>query len=76
MVVSLETQPSLKPGIPELLFEKTYRFNRWGRQYDIHPDGDSFLMIKEGDEESDPAQINIVLNWFEELKEKFRDEKQ
>ena len=35
--------------------------------YDIHPDGDRFLMLK--GEESVRNQINIVLNWFEVLKE-------
>jgi hypothetical protein len=33
--------------------------------YDISPDGQRFLMIKREREE---AQINVVLNWFEELK--------
>jgi len=33
--------------------------------YDISPDGQRFLMIKR---EQAPAQINIILNWFEELK--------
>ncbi len=36
--------------------------------YDISPDGARFLMMKEGDIEQEQAQINIVLNWFEELK--------
>ncbi len=37
--------------------------------YDISPDGQRFLMIKEADEEEgQPDQINVVLNWFEELK--------
>ncbi len=37
--------------------------------YDISPDGQRFLMIKEADEEEgQQAQINVVLNWFEELK--------
>ena len=35
--------------------------------YDITADGQRFLMIK-GSEQQAPNQINIVLNWFEELK--------
>ena len=35
--------------------------------YDVSSDGQSFVMIK-GEQESAPAQLNIVLNWFEELK--------
>jgi hypothetical protein len=46
MVVSVETKPSLKSGIPELLFEKSYLFDSINTQYDIHPDGKRFLMIK------------------------------
>ena len=40
----------------------------WGRNYDISPQGDFFILIEE--EETQPAaQINVVLNWFEELKQ-------
>jgi len=34
--------------------------------YDISPDGQHFLMIEEVPAKQ--AQINVVLNWFEELK--------
>jgi serine/threonine protein kinase/Tol biopolymer transport system component len=68
MFVTVKTQPSLKLGMPEPLFEKPYLSNNWSPQYDIHPDGDRFVMIKEN--ELTNSQINIVLNWFELLKEK------
>jgi len=32
--------------------------------YDVTPDG-HFVMVK-----NDPARLNVVLNWFEELKRK------
>ena len=35
--------------------------------YDIHPDGQRFLMMKE-DTAQEQGRINVVLNWFEELK--------
>ena len=38
-----------------------------GRNYNISPDGRRFLMLKD-QEGSGGAQINVVLNWFEELK--------
>ena len=71
MAVSIETQPSLKPGIPEMLFEETYHtiYSQFPH-YDIHPDGNQFVMIKSIGDESARNQINIVLNWFEVLKEK------
>ena len=67
MVVSIETEPTLKAETPRLLFEGsyTYGYGGWPASYDISPDGQQFLMIKADEEE---LQINIVLNWFEELK--------
>ena len=39
--------------------------------YDVSPDGQRFLMLKPGAvQEMAPTQINVVLNWFEELKQK------
>jgi serine/threonine-protein kinase len=70
MVVSIETDPAFRPGRPEVLFEGRYVNSRIGNEnpyYDIAPDGQQFLMIKE-DEGSQVAQINVVLNWFDELK--------
>jgi hypothetical protein len=57
--------------MPELLFVKPYLFDSRNTQYDIHPDGNRFLMIKS--EESTSNKIDIVLNWFEVLKEKVGD---
>ncbi len=68
MVVSFQTEPTLKAGAPTLLFEGTYVYSpfSWASYYDISPDGERLLMIKQ--EEGEPGQINVVLNWFEELK--------
>ena len=41
------------------------------RPYDITPDGQGFLMIFPADQADSVAkaeQVNIILNWFEELK--------
>ena len=39
--------------------------------YDVSPDGQRFLMLKPVESEaSAPTQINVVLNWFEELKQR------
>jgi hypothetical protein len=37
-------------------------------QYDVWPDGQSFVMIRVAD--PDAARIHVVLNWVEELKQK------
>jgi len=71
MVASVQTEPTFNAGRPEVLFEGSYvrsRIDRAYQYYDISPDGRRFLMIKEADEEGSTAQINVVLNWFEELK--------
>jgi hypothetical protein len=34
--------------------------------YDVSPDGKRFLMIRR-DPESAPRQLNVILNWSEEL---------
>ena len=36
--------------------------------YDVSPDGQRFLMVKRSEQAQAPTQINVVLNWFEELK--------
>ena len=75
MAVSVKTEPTLYLGTPEVKFEGQYYYhNGWIPYYDIHPEGDKFLMVKR--DELSLNQINIVMNWFEELKEKFRNEKQ
>jgi len=63
MAVKIETEPSFHFQPPELLFEGG--FYHANPSYDIGPDG-RFLMIKLTEEPR--GQINIVLNWFEDLK--------
>jgi serine/threonine protein kinase/Tol biopolymer transport system component len=68
--VSILTEPTVQVGSPELLFEGRFvgSSSFWGRVYDISPQGDFFVLIEEG--EMQPAtQINVVVNWFEELKQ-------
>jgi len=35
---------------------------------DVHPDGQRFLMLQSSRPELPVTHINVVLNWFEELK--------
>ncbi len=72
MAVSFQSEPTLKLGTPKELFEGQYSISTVTPAYDIHPDGDRFLMVTTGTaEESTTSQINVVLNWFEELKSLF-----
>ena len=74
MVVSLETEPTFRPGNPEVLFEAADFPEVTGpRWFDIAPDGQRFLMTKQGgmtSEDTAPPQINVVQNWFQELTER------
>jgi len=63
MAVAIESKPAFKVGKPRLLFDGPYE-----PEYDVAPDGEKFVMIKVGEKESMPRQLNVVLNWFEELK--------
>ena len=66
MVVEVQSEPAFTSGRPQLVFEGPYLLGTSVANYDISPDGQRFLMIKE--EEGQQDQINVVLNWFEELK--------
>ena len=62
MAVEIETEPTVTAGPPRVLFQGSYLVGG-GRHYDLAPDGERFLMIRASSSE----QINVVLNWFEEL---------
>ncbi len=69
MVVGIKTEPTFAAESPVVLFTGRYNMGGTVVDYDISPDGQRFLMMKEADEGEVPqAQINVVLNWFEELK--------
>ena len=65
-VVSIKTEPTFTAGSPAVLFTGNYLTATATRQYDVAPDGQRFLMIKQ--ELAERTQINVILNWFEELK--------
>lgn len=74
MRVPVETEPAFKLGNAELLWERDYRHSGeslWrGRVYDIHPDGDRFLMIKYAEDEvglPPSDDIIVVENLFDNL---------
>ena len=73
MVVTVETDPMLKPSVPKSVFKDNY-YSGMGHNWDLSPDGKRFLMIKglssESTEATPQEKINFVLNWFEELKDK------
>ncbi len=69
LAVDVTTQPGFGAGTPTLLFAGPYqRPSSSNTNYDVAADGQSFLMIKASEQEAESSQINVVLNWFEELK--------
>ena len=80
MVLAVKTQPTFIPGKPEPLFKGvidpwsgiTSVYDFW----DISTDGKRFLLVRSVESAAaasaaaTPAKINIVLNFFEELKQK------
>jgi Tol biopolymer transport system component len=72
MAVDIEAKAALHPGRPKFLFEGHYLTSPPGLQpgpgYDVSPDGKRFLMIKAGSEQPATTQLQVVQDWFEELK--------
>ena len=75
MTVEIGTEPEFQAGNPVSIIEHaSYYFQALERSFDISPDGQRFLMIKENAASSadDPfaglTRLVVVQNWFEELK--------
>ena len=71
MAADVTTQPGFSAGKPRKLFEGSYVRSDWplaSMTYDVSADGQRFLMVKATEQASSATEINIVLNWFEELK--------
>jgi serine/threonine-protein kinase len=73
MRVGVERAPSWAATTPTLLLKEGYFSSPGdflGRTYDIAPDGQRFLMIKEGggSEQTAAPQLIVVQHWLEELK--------
>ena len=70
MAVPVQTEPTLTAGNGAVLVEGSYFVSPFGRAYDMTPDGQRFLMMKESTAAGAPeaGQIILVQNWSEELK--------
>jgi Tol biopolymer transport system component len=67
-VVDIDTKGGFRSSNPRLLFEGTYGQATPLRGYDIAPDGQGFVMTMLGTPELPFTQMQLVLNWTEELK--------
>jgi Tol biopolymer transport system component len=61
MAVAVTDQPRFHTGNPTLLFEAKSTHS------DATPDGQRFFFIRQGEAESGPAHLNVVLSLFDEL---------
>ena len=70
LMARIRVEPELTVERPEVLFEGPYLDSGVGpfAGYDVTPDGERFLMMKKAT--ADEAPITIVLNWFEDLKQR------
>ena len=73
MTVAVQAVKTFSAGAPAKVFEGPFLAsqNIVGRSYDVSPDGQRFLMIKELPRAIDdvvPSSLTVVLNWFDELK--------
>ena len=54
----------------QLLFEGPY-VDVGGFSFDVAPDGRRFLLLEPAEQDAAPVtHLNVVLNWFEEVKQK------
>jgi hypothetical protein len=70
MAAAVETKPVFAAAKPKLLFEGHYETAVFVFEpnYDAASDGKRFLMVKASEQESALTQLNVVLNWSDELR--------
>ena len=68
MASAITTDPALTAGLPRTLFRGLYMStDTGGAGYDVAADG-RFLMVQPVEAPQPATSINLVLNWFDELK--------
>jgi hypothetical protein len=73
MSVPVSLAPGFSAGKPREVYRGSF-LNVWERSYDVGPDARRFLLLRSVAEEG--QQPELILNWFEELKEKMREGEQ
>jgi serine/threonine-protein kinase len=67
MVATVTPASELTFSQPRVLFDQHYAFGTAQTipNYDVSPDGLNFVMVKD---DAEAGRLNVMLNWFEELK--------
>jgi len=71
MVTEVSTEPVLQATVPSVVFEGGWELSDltvYRERWDVLPD-DRFLMVYH-EPEAVPTRINVIFNWFEELKQR------
>jgi serine/threonine-protein kinase len=69
MGVTVETKANFAASKPRVLFTGEYETSTgFLPNYDISSDGQRFLMLKSGEDTRPATQINLVLNWSEDVR--------
>ena len=63
MVVAIDTSEGFQHSAPRELFSGNFETDANVPNYDVHPDGDRFVMIRSP--EMQALEIHVVVNWFE-----------
>lgn len=70
--MDVKTSPTFRAGTPKVLFEDTYANSpsplQPGIPYDVSPEGRRVLMLKLVSGEDEVTELEVVENWFEELR--------
>jgi len=70
MAVSVEFGQTFRVlSQPRVVLEGQYYGYPWHRQYDVHPDGDRFLLLQT---EDDDLKMTVVVNWMEGVVQRIR----
>ena len=68
MAVTVTSDATFTTSKPRVLFEAKAPLRDVDASFGVMPNGD-FLMIEPGESDTPPAQINVVLNWVQELRQ-------
>ncbi len=69
MSVSITTEPSLSISPPRVVLTREQATPResWGdRPFEITPDGERFIYVRDTGNQSSPMTLDLILDWFEE----------
>ncbi|MFT5232034.1 MAG: serine/threonine protein kinase/Tol biopolymer transport system component [Candidatus Krumholzibacteriia bacterium] len=63
IAVQFTKDPTLQVQSRQTLFKGSYLQYRWHRQYEVHPDGEHFIMI----ENPPRGDVDVITGWFGEI---------